>query len=154
MARSPRSLDDLKTSIEESMAEALQEHRQDLEPAAAERQDFEAAPVENVSAADATTRTETRTDADQLANTCDTTAAEIEATGAAVMQVAHSIANETQALAELLRKHGAAIAARIEEFSAMSRRVSEKLNSARADVLGAGAAAPSLAPQLERDGNK
>ena len=87
------------------MAEALQEHRQDLEPAAAERQDFEAAPVENVSAADATTRTETRTDADQLANTCDTTAAEIEATGAAVMQVAHSIANETQALAELLRKH-------------------------------------------------
>jgi nanoRNase/pAp phosphatase (c-di-AMP/oligoRNAs hydrolase) len=68
--------------------------------------------------------------------------------------VAHAIAAETQALAELLRKHGAAIAARIEEFNAMSRRVSEKLNAARADVLGAAGTAPSIAPQLEREEKK
>ena len=110
--------------------------------------------METVPVADATTRTEQPTDADKLAQTCDTTAAEIQATGEAVMQVAQSIAAETQALAELLRKHGAAIAARIEEFSAMSKRVSEKLNAARADVLGAGGTAPSLAPQLERNGDK
>jgi non-ribosomal peptide synthetase component F len=149
MARSPRSLDDLKTSIEESMAEALQQREPDVEAAP----DVERAPVETIPAADTNTRTDQRTDADQLAQTCDRTAEEIQATGEAVMQVAHSIAAETQALAELLRKHGAAIAARIEEFSAMSKRVSEKLNAARADVLGANGA-PSITPQLERDEKK
>lgn len=136
MARSPRNFDDLKTSIEESMAEAL----------AQPQSNTESASVETAPAEDANTRTQPGGEADQLARTCDTTAAEIQATGEAVMQVAHSIAAETKALAELLRKHGAAIASRIEEFSAMSKRVSEKLNAARADVLGA---APSITPQLD-----
>jgi hypothetical protein len=155
MARSPQSLDDLKSSLEQSMAEALQ-HRSDTDsaPDTETTTDVEPAPVAMVPAADANTRTEQPSDAEQLAHTCDATAAEIQATGDAVVQVAHSIAAETQALAELLRKHGAAIAARIEEFSAMSKRVSEKLNSARADVLGAGGTAPSLAPQLEREEKK
>jgi len=144
MARTPRNLDELKSSIEESMAEALAQQGPDLEPA----------PAETVPASDANARPDPRGDAARLAQTCDTTAAEIAATGEAVVQVANSIAAETQALAELLRKHGAAIAARIEEFSAMSKRVSEKLNAARADVLGAGGAAPSIAPHLERDENK
>ena len=143
MARSPRSFDELKSSIEESMAEALQQHRPD-EP------EFAA----TVPPAEATTQPEARGDANQLVQVCNTTAAEIQATGDAVVQVAHSIAAETQALAELLRKHGGAIAARIEEFNAMSKRVSEKLNAARADLLGAGATAPSIAPQLERDEKK
>jgi len=156
MAQSPRSLDDLKASLEESMAEALQHHRMDTESAPDNQPvtDVESAPVAMVPAADANTRTEAATEADRLAQTCDATATEIQATGDAVVQVAHSIAAETQALAELLRKHGGAIAARIEEFNAMSKRVSEKLNSARADVLGAGGTAPSLAPQLERQEKK
>jgi hypothetical protein len=141
MARSPQSLDELKSSIEESMAEALEQHGADTEPA----------PAETVPAADADTRTEPRSDADRLIQTCNTTAADIQATGEAVLQVANSIAAETQALAELLRKHGAAIATRIEEFTAMSKRVAEKLNAAREEVLGASGAAPSIAPNLERD---
>src|SRR5499425_2332926 len=143
MARSPRSLDELKSSIEESMAEALQQHR----PA-------EPALVPTVPPAETTTQPQPRGDANQLVEVCNTTAADIQATGDAVVQVAHSMAAETQALAELLRKHGAAIAARIEEFNAMSKRVSEKLTAARADVLGAGGVAPSIAPQLERDEKK
>ena len=143
MARAPRSLDELKSSIEESMAEALQQHRQ-ADPAL----------VPTVQPAEATAQPEPRGDANQLVEVCNTTAADIQATGDAVVQVAHSMAAETQALAELLRKHGAAIAARIEEFNAMSKRVSEKLNAARADVLGAAGTAPSLAPQLEREEKK
>jgi ABC-type transporter Mla subunit MlaD len=142
MARSPQSLDELKSSIEESMAEALKEPQPD-EP------EF----VQTVPPAETTTLPEARGETD-LVQVCNTTAAEIQATGDAVVQVAHSIAAETQALAELLRKHGAAIAARIEEFNAMSKRVSEKLTAVRADVLGAGGTAPSIAPQLEREEKK
>src|SRR5271157_1074013 len=103
MARSPRSLDDLKTSIEESMADALHQHRQDIEPA----------PQTTVPALDVRDQTESRSNADRLVHACNTTAAEIQATGESVLQVANGIAAETQALAELLRKHGAAIAVRI-----------------------------------------
>lgn len=142
MARSPQSFDDLKSSIEESMAEALQ------------LRDDEPEPIEAVATSEPSIQPEGRSNADLLVQTCNTTASEIQATGDAVVQVAHSIAAETQALAELLRKHGAGIAARIEEFNAMSKRVSEKLNAARADVLGAGATAPSLAPQLDREEKK
>lgn len=151
MARTPRSLDELKSSIEESMAEALHVPRHhDVEPAA-----LETVPTssEDHRSDDAEHRTETISDADRLAQACDSTAADIQATGEAVLQVANSIAAETQALAELLRKHGGAIAARIEEFTAMSKRVSEKLNAAREDVLGAGGA-PSIAPLLEREEKK
>ena len=142
MARSPQNLDDLKSSIEESMAEALQ------------LRDDEPQPVEAVRSPQTSIAPEGRSNADQLVATCNTTAAEIQGTGDAVVEVAHAIAAETQALAELLRKHGAAIAARIEEFNAMSKRVSEKLNAARADVLGAAGTAPSIAPQLEREEKK
>ena len=143
MARSPQSFDELKSSIEESMAEALQQQRQD-----------EPAFVQSVPPAETTVQPESRGEADRLVQTCNATATEIQATGDAVVQVANSIAAETRALAELLRKHGGAIAARIEEFNAMSKRVSEKLNAARADVLGAGGTAPSITPQIERDEKK
>ena len=138
MARSPQSLDELKSSIEESMAEALQQ-----------RPDGEVSPVETPPPAQTSTPPQSNGEADRLFQACNATAADIQATGEAVMQVAQSIAAETQALAELLRKHGAAIAARIEEFTAMSKRVSEKLGAAREEVLGASGGAPSIAPQLE-----
>jgi uncharacterized protein YoxC len=145
MARSPRSLDELKTSIEESMADALHQHgQQDIEPVS-----NETAPV-----LDSSDQAESRSDAQRLVHACNMTAAEIQGTGEAVVQVANSIAAETQALAELLRKHGAAIAVRIEEFAAMSKRVADKVQAARDDVLSAPGTAPSLAPQLERDERK
>lgn len=163
MARTPRNLDELKSSIEESMAEALEQQRpQNDGSGPSETAALDTAPtLDTAPALDAdpptnggARATEAGSDADRLAQTCNTTAAEIQATGEAVMQVANSIAAETQALAELLRKHGAAIAARIEEFTAMSKRVSEKLNAAREEVLVTGGAAPSIAPQLERDEKK
>jgi hypothetical protein len=144
MARSPRSLDELKTSIEESMADALHQHGQDLE----------SAEHATVPALDMRDRAASRSDADRLVHACNTTAAEIQGTGESVLQVANSIAAETQALAELLRKHGAAIAVRIEEFAAMSKRVADKVQAARADVVSASGTAPSLAPQLDRDASK
>ena len=66
MARSPQSFDELKSSIEESMAEALQQHRQD-EP------EF----VQTVSPAETTVQPESRGEADRLVQTCNTTATEI-----------------------------------------------------------------------------
>jgi hypothetical protein len=155
MARSPRSLDELKTSIEESMADALHQHsQQDLEPAAPATVPAQDLRDQDLRDQDLRDRAESRSDADRLVHACNTTAAEIQGTGEAVMQVASSIAAETQALAELLRKHGAAIAVRIEEFAAMSKRVADKVQAARDDVVSAAGTAPSLAPQLDRDDSK
>ena len=160
MARSPRSLDELKTSIEESMADALHQHtQQDVEPVApttVPAQDLRDQDLrdQDLRHQDLRDRAESRSDADRLVHACNTTAAEIQGTGEAVLQVASSIAAETQALAELLRKHGAAIAVRIEEFAAMSKRVADKVQAARDDVASAAGTAPSLAPQLDRDGSK
>src|SRR5262249_19664676 len=111
MGRTPRSLDEFQSSIEESMAEALRVPGQgDAEPAA----------VETAASADADRRTtdahqttEPRNEADRLIQACNTTATDIQATGEAVMQVGHSIAAESQALAQLLGKHGSASPPRI-----------------------------------------
>ena len=70
MARSPQSLDELKSSIEESMAEALQQNGPD-EP------EF----VQTIPPAETTTQPEARSNADELVQVCNTTAAEIQATG-------------------------------------------------------------------------
>ena len=152
MARSPRSLDELKTSIEESMADALHQHtQQDIEPAAPATVPALDLRDQDLRDQDLRGQAASRSDADRLVHACNTTAAEIQGTGEAVLQVANSIAAETQALAELLRKHGAAIAVRIEEFAAMSKRVADKVQAARDDVVSAAGTAPSLAPQLDRD---
>jgi hypothetical protein len=142
MARSPRNLDELKTSIEESMADALLQQRP---------QDSEPASTETVPALDVKNQTESRNAADRLVHACNTTAAEIQGTGEAVVQMATTIAAETQALAELLRKHGTAIAVRIEEFTAMSQRIADKVHAARDEVLSASGTAPSIAPHWERE---
>ena len=82
MARSPQSLDDLKSSIEESMAEALQLGDDNPEP------------VETVPPRETSIQPETRSNADQLVQTCNTTAAEIQATGdargKAVLTIPHT----------------------------------------------------------------
>jgi hypothetical protein len=155
MVRSPRSLDELKTSIEESMADALHQHRQqDIEPVAPATVPAENLQDQDLRDQDLRDRAESRSEAERLVQACNATAAEIQGTGESVVQVANSIAAETQALAELLRKHGAAIGARIEEFTAMSKRVADKVQAARDDVVSASGTAPSLAPQLGHEESK
>ena len=88
--------------------------------------------------------------ADQpLAQTCDAVAAEIQETGQAVVNIANTIAAESDALAELLHKHGAAIGARIQEFMSMSERVKGKMRAAHDDMLGTAGVGPSLTPQAK-----
>ena len=53
------------------------------------------------------------------------------------MQVANDIAAQTQALADLLRKHGSSIADRIEEFASMTKRVADAVQKGRTEVLSA-----------------
>jgi hypothetical protein len=145
MARSSRSLDDLKTGIEQSMADALQQHSgQAIGPA----------ETEIIPAFALSDQATPRSPADRLVYACNTTATEIQSTGEAVVQIAITIAAETQALAELLRKHGTAIGSRIEDFTAMSKRVADRVHAAHDDVLSASGAAPSLAPQPEHPGRK
>jgi 2C-methyl-D-erythritol 2,4-cyclodiphosphate synthase len=85
-----------------------------------------------------------------LAAVCDAVAAEIQETGQTVVNIANTIAAESDALAELLHKHGTAMAARIEQFMSMSDRVKVKMRDAHDDMLGTSGMGPSLAPRGEQ----
>jgi hypothetical protein len=69
-----------------------------------------------------------------------------------VVNIANTIAAESEALAELLHKHGAAIEARIEQFMSMSDRVRVKMREAHDDLLGTPGTGPSLAPHQHDEG--
>jgi hypothetical protein len=73
----------------------------------------------------------------RLTDLCNITATDIQKTGEDVTQIANGLAAETAALAELLRKHGASISNRIEEFTVMTKRISDLMRDVRADVLSA-----------------
>jgi hypothetical protein len=91
-----------------------------------------------------------------LAAVCDAVAIEIQETGQSVVNIANTIAAESDALAELLHKHGTAMAARIEQFMSMSDRVKVRMREAHDDMLGKSGMGPSLAPhdgQGETDRN-
>jgi len=88
-----------------------------------------------------------------LAAVCDAVASEIQETGQSVVNIANTIAAESDALAELLHKHGTAMAARIEQFMSMSDRVKVKMRDAHEDMLGASGTGPSLAPRAEQGEN-
>jgi hypothetical protein len=126
MARSIRSLDEVKRSIEQSLTEHLESTRSDGGERPAREADTSADP-------DASARAAGR----QLVDVCNKSALDIQRTGEAVVKVAEDISAETQALAELLRKHGVSIAARIEEFTAMTRRVADQVDAARTQLLSA-----------------
>jgi hypothetical protein len=81
-----------------------------------------------------------------LADACDATATDIQKTGEDIVQIANGIAAETAALAELLRKHGAAISNRIEEFTVMTTRISNVVRDVRADLNPSKSSGPPLAP--------
>lgn len=67
---------------------------------------------------------------------CESLALAMQQTGSTVVTIANEISEETEALADLLRKHGAAMRARIEEFMTMSDRVKDRMRSAHGDIAG------------------
>ncbi len=73
----------------------------------------------------------------RLTDLCDITATDIQKTGEDMVQIANGVAAETAALAELLRRHGASMSNRIEEFTVMTKRISDLMRDVRADVLAA-----------------
>ena len=120
--------------LEEAIGEALQRTAPTIQAASRE-----AAPR-----ADSKRQMTDRAPGQGVARECDAIAAEIENTGQTVINIADTISAETAALAELLRKHGAAIGVRIEEFMTMSGRVRDKVRAAHDDVVGTSGTEPSL----------
>jgi hypothetical protein len=92
------------------------------------------------------------TPAKRLSDVCDVVAAEMQETSQTVVNIANTIAAESEALAELLHKHGTAIEARIEQFMSMSDRVRVKMREAHDDMLGTAGTGPSLAPHAQEEG--
>ncbi|MBV8823915.1 MAG: hypothetical protein JO220_02840 [Hyphomicrobiales bacterium] len=90
--------------------------------------------------------------AKRLSNVCDAVAAEMKETSQTVLNIANTIAAESDALAELLHKHGTAIEARIEQFVSMSDRVRMKMRAAHDDMLDTSGAGPALAPHEHDQG--
>jgi hypothetical protein len=127
MAKPPQNLEDVRRKIEQSLSEQSQpDVKPDVVPSKPDAGD----PSNAIAVAR------------RLTDTCNKTAADIQETGETIVNVAAGIAAETQALAELLRKHGAAISTRIEEFTNLTTRVAGAIEAARADVNGA----PPLTP--------
>jgi hypothetical protein len=82
----------------------------------------------------------------QLADACHTTASDIQKAGEDIVQIANGIAAETAALAELLRRHGAEISDRIEQFTVMTNRISNVVRDVRADLSPSKSSPPLIAP--------
>ena len=97
-------------------------------------------------------QTPSRTPAKRLSDICDVVAAEMKETSQTVVNIANTIAAESEALAELLHKHGTAIEARIEQFMSMSDRVRLKMREAHDDMLDTSGTGPSLAPHEHDQG--
>ena len=127
-------------NLEESIADALRRGGQIAQPAPKET----VAPLDSKQGAKASQGT-----ANRLSKACDEIANEIQETGQTVVNIANTIAAETEALAELLHKHGSAIEARIEAFMSMSDRVKDKMRAAHDDMLRSSGIGASLAPQAE-----
>lgn len=88
----------------------------------------------------------------RLSDVCAAVAAEMQETSQTVVNIANTIAAESEALAELLHKHGTAIEARIEQFMSMSDRVRVRMREAHDDMLGTSGSGPSLAPHEHDEG--
>jgi hypothetical protein len=130
MARPPRSLDEVTRSIEQTLIP--QRERDPLERSVPMERSV-VTPTSDT--AEQTTTHWPATDATRpLSEVYNNAATEIQGTGEAVVQMANEIATETRALADLLRKHGASIAERIEEFTSMTKRVAEAVQKGRGEM--------------------
>ena len=123
--------------IEDAISGALQ----------ARDRNIHATPDEVVPRAAAKQQKDDHSVAQQLVNECETVALAIQETGQTVVNIANTISAETEALAELLRKHGAEMSARIEEFMTMSDRVRDRMRAVHDDVVSVSREARSTAPQ-------
>jgi hypothetical protein len=158
MARPPRSLDEVTRNIEQTLIP--QRERDPPEPAAVGASDD--TPPNQASSNDSSSKDTAsndaaannhaeRTTANQwpgseaarpLSEIYTNAAAEIQGTGENVVQLANEIAAETRALADLLRKHGALIAERVDEFTTMTKRVASAVQKSRGEMLGQEANTP------------
>jgi hypothetical protein len=93
-----------------------------------------------------------RIPARRISDVCNVVAAEMKETSQIVVNIANTIAAESEALAELLHKHGTAIEARIEQFMSMSDRVRLRMREAHDDMLDTSGTGPSLAPHGHDEG--
>ena len=135
MARTPHSLDEITRNIE-----------QDLIPPGEQSAGDRAAEYSYARRASSTAEgpgEAVRSFSDLYNKAAD----DIQSSGQSVIQVATAIAAETEELAELLRKHGASIAGRIEEFSTMSKRVADAVKKGRKDVTADTAKDGAITPR-------
>jgi len=126
MSRSSRTLEleEVKRKVQESLTE-------DVDSARAEG--IRATPQEGVTpVADPPSTAAAATQ--KLTDACNSTASEIENAGKAVVEVANRIAAETDALAELLRRHGASITTKIEHFTETTKQIGASVQAVRADL--------------------
>jgi hypothetical protein len=126
MHGSPRNLDDVRRNMEQTLAEHV-----------ADASGWELDEPADTPAAPAPGRDTAAKDAARLIRrACHTSAADIQKTGETVVQIADAIFAETKALADLLRRHGARISSRIEEFTAVTQQVTVRMEAVRNDVVG------------------
>jgi hypothetical protein len=116
-----RELEEVKREIEESLSDDPGDANE-IKPKAMESSPGRDGP----SIPAAATRT--------LTDACNATAADIENSGKAVVELAKGIAAEGDALAELLRKHGASITTKIEHFTAVTKQIEAAVKEVRADL--------------------
>jgi hypothetical protein len=127
MAHRPRNLDEVKRNIEQSLIDQTASDRREQSVEEHLRQPPEASLVLTEQVAGV---------GQQLVLACNTTADEMLDAGKTVVQIANGLAEEAQALSELLRKHGTSIAARIEHFAEVSHRLADSVKAARAVMRG------------------
>ena len=132
MARNPRTLDEVKQHVEQILlSEKLSDYQGRNDPA----REQPSAMTDQSSILSA---------ARHLSATCNAMGNDIQKSGKEVAQIAGDLAAEADALAELLRKHGASMANRIEEFTAMTRRLQEAMKLVRADLSSSTGSSPTL----------
>jgi two-component system nitrate/nitrite response regulator NarL len=128
MARSLRTLKDIKRTVEQCSPEYAEctSSQEVAKPAVS-------APGQDSAG----------TAAARKVQDANTSATDIQKTGETVMLVLDAIRAEAQALIELLRKHGVTIATRIENLTAVTKRITERVDATLIAVPGnSGTAAP------------
>jgi hypothetical protein len=119
MPRPPRNLDEVKRNFEQLL----------VEPKSANSN--RASPVDHETELELSNQSTSA--ARQLIDTCNAAATAIQKSGEEAVRIASGLSAETDALAELLRKHGNSIAIRIEEFTAMTKRIQATVSAVRTD---------------------
>jgi DNA-binding NarL/FixJ family response regulator len=152
MARSLRTLKDVKRNVEQRLPECAED---------TSSQEVARSPVETPAVSAPSQDSAVSAAASTIQDACNTSATDIQKTGETVMLVLDAICAETQVLAELLRKHSVTIAKRIEHFTAVTKRIAERVeptliavpgNSGTSAPLASDAKAGNARPTRDYDG--